>query len=227
MRIITGALAFFESSAGDHDEHRRRALAAEPAAGVLADDDDVARLDADPARDGVDRPHRALRRAVHVELAVLPVGHRACASRAADGWCSAPTNVSSRTRSACLKPASTSPTFHSSVCLAERQLAVGRRGEVLRRSTSAPGPCGPAGGGRRLPGCAGGAGAGRTQTLPCVRALGPPGRRLSIGSTTNGSGSYSIWIVSIASAAVSFVHRRDGENRLADVQRLHSSGRAR
>jgi hypothetical protein len=68
MRIITGALAFFESSA--------RNLAAEAAAGVLADDHDLVRRDAGPARDGRDRLHRALRRAVQMELAVLPVGHR-------------------------------------------------------------------------------------------------------------------------------------------------------
>ena len=44
---------------------------------------------------------------------------------------------------------------------------------------------------------------GRIQTLPCVRAFAPPGRRLSIGSTENGSGSYSMTIFSMASAAVS------------------------
>ena len=52
-----------------------------------------------------------------------------------------------------------------------------------------------------VPGLAGD-GAGRTQTLPCVLALGAPGRRLSRGSTTKGSGSQSIWLFSIASAAV-------------------------
>jgi hypothetical protein len=38
--------------------------------------------------------------------------------------------------------------------------------------------------------------------LPCVRAFAPFGRRLSIGSTTKGSGSNSISIASIASAAI-------------------------
>ena len=48
-----------------------------------------------------------------------------------------------------------------------------------------------------------GAAAGGIQTFPSWRALALPGRRLSIGSTVNGSGSYSTWIRSIASAAVS------------------------
>ena len=38
--------------------------------------------------------------------------------------------------------------------------------------------------------------------LPSSRASGPPGRRLSSGSTANGSGSMSTRIASIASAAV-------------------------
>ena len=48
----------------------------------------------------------------------------------------------------------------------------------------------------------GAAGAAGNQTLPSSRPLAPPGRRLSTGSTTNGSGSRSISIRSIASAAV-------------------------
>ena len=43
MRIITGALAFFESSAGIAIDTAPRALAAETAAGVLADQHDVRR----------------------------------------------------------------------------------------------------------------------------------------------------------------------------------------
>ena len=39
--------------------------------------------------------------------------------------------------------------------------------------------------------------------LPSVRALGPPGRRLSRGSRTNGSGSRSMSMSSMARAAVS------------------------
>ena len=53
MRIITGALAFFDSSAGIAIDTAPGALAAEPAAGVLADEHDLRRLDADPARDAV------------------------------------------------------------------------------------------------------------------------------------------------------------------------------
>ncbi len=54
-------------------------LAAISAAAVLADEHDVGRLEAQPARDGVDRLDRALRRQVNVQLAVLPV----CDARAA------------------------------------------------------------------------------------------------------------------------------------------------
>ena len=55
--------------------------------------------------------------------------------------------------------------------------------------------------GWRTPGVGGGCGP-RTQTLPSVLAFGPPGRRLTSGSTTNGSGSRSSRIFSMASAAV-------------------------
>src|SRR4029453_11865153 len=50
-------------------------LAAEPAPGVLADDDDVFRRDADPTGDARDRLRGALRTGVDVYLAVLPVRH--------------------------------------------------------------------------------------------------------------------------------------------------------
>ena len=39
--------------------------------------------------------------------------------------------------------------------------------------------------------------------LPWLRAFGPPGRRLSIGSSTKGSGSNSMSTASTAAAAVS------------------------
>ena len=60
------------------DRHRdvARDPAAEAAAGVLADEHDVFRLDADPARDARHGLHRALRAGVQEQLAVLPVGHR-------------------------------------------------------------------------------------------------------------------------------------------------------
>ena len=108
-------------------------------------------------------------------------------------------------------------TIHSSVALPSGKLAVRGVGEVLRRSTSSSCDLGH----RWCGGAAGwSAGAGRTHTLPCVRAFGLPGRSASSGSTTNGSGSKSISICSIASAAVSFVHRRDRQDRLALVERL-------
>ncbi len=48
-------------------------LAAVPAAAVLADQHDLGRLEAEPARDRVHRLHGALRRQVDVQHAVLPV----------------------------------------------------------------------------------------------------------------------------------------------------------
>ena len=101
-----------------------------------------------------------------IQLAVLPVGHRRARSRAAGGWCSASTKVSSRTSAAFLKPASRSPYVHSSVVLPIGSWPGRAFGEVL---------LGPLqlfdfgrGGVRRLR--PGGGGAGRTQTLPCRRA---------------------------------------------------------
>ena len=60
------------------NRHRVRAgnLAAEAAAGVLAHDDDLRRIDTDPAGHRRHRLGDALRRAMEEELAVLPVGHR-------------------------------------------------------------------------------------------------------------------------------------------------------
>src|SRR5262249_6497948 len=60
------------------DRHRLRAgnLAAEAAAGELTDQHDVFRLDPDPSRDVRHGLHRALRRTVQMQLAVLPRGHR-------------------------------------------------------------------------------------------------------------------------------------------------------
>src|SRR5262249_40303360 len=59
--------------------HRDRAaaLAAEPAARVLTHDHHLRRIDPDPARHRLDRADDALRGAVQIEHAVLPVGHRA------------------------------------------------------------------------------------------------------------------------------------------------------
>src|SRR5204863_782626 len=81
-------------------------------------------------------------------------------------------------------PAGSAPSgaFAKSASVHFRVLIVGRAGAV-----PAPGD---------------GPGAGGTHTLPSSRALGPPGRRLSTGSTTNGSASRSIVTRSIASAAI-------------------------
>ncbi len=57
--------------------HGAAALAAEPPARVLADQHDVGRRDAHPARDVFDGALHALGGGMQVQLAVLPVGHRA------------------------------------------------------------------------------------------------------------------------------------------------------
>ena len=57
--------------------HGAAALAAESAAGVFANQDDVFRLDADPSRHAVNGADDALRGAVQMQLAVLPERHRA------------------------------------------------------------------------------------------------------------------------------------------------------
>ncbi len=62
---------------GNGHRHRSAALAAETTAGVLRDQHDLRRLDADPSRDRRYRLRNALRGTVQVELAVLPVRHRA------------------------------------------------------------------------------------------------------------------------------------------------------
>ena len=57
---------------GDRSGH----LAAEPSAGVLADHDDLAGVNADPPRHCRNRLGRALRGAVQIQFPVLPVRHR-------------------------------------------------------------------------------------------------------------------------------------------------------
>ena len=57
--------------------HGASALAAETASGVLGDQHEILRLDADPACHGVHRTDDALGGAVQIQLAVLPVRHRA------------------------------------------------------------------------------------------------------------------------------------------------------
>ena len=163
------------------------------------------RLDADPARDRRRPSARCSAcRAVHDTACRSASRPSPCASRAAGGWCSWPTNVSSSTSAAFLKPASRSPYDHSSVRLAHRQLALGSDSaksssvhfSSLHRATGAARRA-------RLPSGAGGSRRTcprRCPSLARVRAARP---QAASGSTTNGSGSNSIWIFSIASAAVS------------------------
>ena len=116
---------------------------------------------------------------------------------------------------ALLKPASRSPYDHSSGAL-----PIGRppSGAAAKSCSVHFSVCSfGRGGGPPAPGAAGGAG---YQTLPSVRPLAPPGRRLSIGSTTNGSGSRSHVDPLDRFGRGQLVDRGDGENRLALIERL-------
>ena len=62
---------------GNNQRDACRDLAAEAAAGIFADEHDFAHVDVQPSRDGGHGLRRALRAGVNVDLAVLPVGHRA------------------------------------------------------------------------------------------------------------------------------------------------------
>ena len=180
------------------------------------------------ATDG-DRLHGALRRAVQVAACRSASRPSRCASRAADGWCSASTNVSSSTSAAFLKPASTSPTS------TRRSPCPSAAGRPRRRRRSRPSvhfsSCDLGRGGRRRPRCRG-AGAVRGVGTSPRRCPRPRVRRRraagsSSGSTTNGSGSKSMSIFSIASAAVSSSTAATRENRLALIERLVRQRRAR
>ena len=203
MRIITGALAFFDSSAATAVKTDDEPLLPKPPPVYSLMMTTFGRIDADPARHGADRPHRALRRAVHVELAVLPVGHRGPRfERLVAGV--RPTKVSSRTRSACLNPASRSPTVHSSVCLPSGSwpssaAAKSSVGPLQLLDLRSPARCG---GGAGAAACAGGGGAGRTQTLPSVRAFGPAGPQALHRIDDEGQRLELDLDLSIASAAV-------------------------
>src|SRR5258708_39904907 len=93
------------------------------------------------------------------------------------------TNVSSRTNAAFFNPASTSPTFHSSVAL-----PVGKRPALASSKSSLVHftVCNSGGvtAGGFSPGFVGGGGT-RTHAFPSVLAFGPLGRKLTSGSTTN------------------------------------------
>ena len=108
------------------------------------------------------------------------------ALRDSSGWCDMDwwNTVSSSTRSASARPASTSPTCHSSAAAppagnSPRSAAAQSASSHLTVVTSVP-----------------------LIVLPSRRAFGPPGRKLSSGSSTNGSGSRSSRMRSTASAAV-------------------------
>ena len=195
-------------------------LAAEAAAGVLADEHDVCRARC--------RSQRATEATVCTVLCVPSSACTACrsasrpspcAARASGGWLFGVDERLVEHERGVLEAGLEIAVRPLVRRLAHRQLALGRTRRSRPRSTSAPALRRGGGGAPRPPAGVGGAG-GRPQTLPSARAFGPPGRRLTSGSTTNGSGSNSIWICSIASAAVSLVDRGDGENRLAFVERL-------
>ena len=96
-----------------------------------------------------------------------------------DWW----TIVSSTITSASPNAASTSPMAHSAVGSPMGSRSGPASSNTLSGHLSDVGPSSPG-------------------TLPSVRAFGPPSRRLSSGSSTNGSGSRSTRIASTAAAAV-------------------------
>src|SRR5580658_4291649 len=71
------SIRFFRQQCRDDHGHAARDLAAESAAGVFADENDVIGTDIQPARDRWQRLRGALRARVNVNFAVLPIGHRA------------------------------------------------------------------------------------------------------------------------------------------------------
>src|SRR6266852_6083198 len=114
------------------------------------------------------------------------------------------TNVSSRTNAAFLNPASTSP-YDQELAGSSGTWPIGIRPSLASAKSASVhfSSLTSIGGGAagRSPGFGGGAG-GRYHVLPPTLGFGPPGRSVSRGSIANGSGSKSILIFSIASAAV-------------------------
>src|SRR5499427_3456110 len=181
----------------NHHRHGAGALAAEPAAAVLADQDNVRRVDAQPARQRIQRARDALGRPVQEQLPVLPVRHRTAGlHRLMAGGLHDERFVDDQRRAP-----------ESSVEITVRplfgRLPIGRPpsgASAKSRSVHfSVWILGRGGGPPLAPPGAGGAG---NQTLPSVRPFAPDGRRLSTGSTTKGSASKSTSIFSIASAAV-------------------------
>ena len=198
-------------------------LAAESAAGVFADEDDVVGIDAQPARDRRNGLRGALRAAC---------ARRLCRSastpsrvRVSRHWwlVFGVTKVSSRTSAAFLKPGVDIADRPFIGRLAHRQTAFLGVGEIrfgplqLLRPRAAAQPAG-------RPGTRGG---GRAAPRRCLRFShsGRPAADVTSGSTTNGSGSKSMLNFFDRFGGGELVDRGDGENRLALIQRLDWSAR--
>ena len=215
MRIMTGAFVFFASSAGIIIDDAAGDLAAEATAGVFADEHNFVRASIFSQRAMAGSGLRgALRAGSECRLCRSASKPSRCAFRGSDGWCSGVTNVSSRTSAAFLNPASRSPKRPFVGRLAHRQvghaLSSAKSASVHLSSvtTGGPGACAlePAAASRRC---------------HRVRGFGPPGRSVSSGSTTKGSGSKSISNFLDRFRGREFVDRGHGENRLALINRLH------
>ena len=195
---------------------RAGALAAEAAAAILADQHDVRRVDAEPAGERIECPRDALGRAVEVELAVLPVGHRAARfHRLVAGGLHDERFVDDH-RGA-LEAGIEIAVRPLVGRLAHRQTALRCVWQSPAPSTSAPVPSAGAAGApsrrrrrRRW----------RDPHVAVEARVRAAGAQALTGSVTKGSGSRSTTIRSIASAAVRFVDGSQRENRLALIQRL-------
>ena len=196
--------------------HGAGAFAAEAAAAVLADEHDVRRRRCRPSSPA-DRPCGRRSASSRADTACRSASRPSrCAFPSADGRWTARRRSRRRRRAAFLKPASRSPYDHSSGALPIGSAPSGADGEILvgplqrldlrprRRARRA----------RRR----------RRRREPDVAfdaaPLAPPGRRLSTGSTTNGSGSRSSVDALDRLGGRDLVDRGDGENRLALIERL-------
>jgi hypothetical protein len=214
-------VGFLRQQGGDRHRHGAAALAAEAAARVLGDEHDVGRVETHPARQRVERAHRALRRPVQEQLAVLPVRHRAArlerlmARRLHDERLVEHERGAAESR----VDVAVGPLLGR---LAHRQLAVAGGGEVLfgplQRADLRPVPCRAlqvpcAGSARGRPDVASRAGV-RTVRPEALERIGHERQRLEIERDAFyrfGGGE--------------FVDGRDGQNRLALELRLVREGR--
>ena len=175
-------------------------------------------LHVQPARDGRQRSARC---------SACPCERRPCRSASTPSRCAAPgiwwlvsgvTKVSSRTRAAFLKPASTIAVTSTRRCA----LPMGKR-PCLSSAKSASVHFSSLDLRWRRPAAFSGLEAEpapRTQTLPSARGFGPPGRRVSSGSMTNGKRFEIDLDFFDGLGGGQFVHGRHRQNRLALVQRL-------